>query len=175
MIITGIEPVVIHVNRRGDWVFVLVYTDEGLTGLGEASHSGNDALLVATLGVFATQLVGKDPFAINELWRSLARVDGGQFERLMGEHEVLVERTRKGRQKRVNIRPFMLELRSEPDRILMRFRAGPEGTARPEEILGVLGYASEQVHALFHIERTQVLLASPPFDGAGPRGRRKEP
>ena len=79
MIITGIEPVVIHVNRRGDWVFVLVYTDKGLTGLGEASHSGNDALLVATLGVFATQLVGKDPFAINELWRSLARVDGGRI------------------------------------------------------------------------------------------------
>ena len=79
MKITGVEPVVIHVNRRGDWIFVLVHTDEGLTGLGEASHSGNDALLVATLGVFAAQLVGQDPLAINSLWRSLARVDGGRI------------------------------------------------------------------------------------------------
>jgi len=79
MKITGIEPVVIHVNQRGDWVFVLVHTDEGLTGLGEASHSGNDALLVATLGVFAAQLVGRDPLAINGLWRNLTRVDGGRI------------------------------------------------------------------------------------------------
>ncbi|MBN2393613.1 MAG: mandelate racemase/muconate lactonizing enzyme family protein [Anaerolineae bacterium] len=79
MKITGIEPVVIHVNQRGDWVFVLVHTDEGLTGLGEASHSGNDALLVATFGVFAAQLVGHDPLAINGLCRNLARVDGGRI------------------------------------------------------------------------------------------------
>lgn len=79
MKITSIEPVVIHVNRRGDWVFVFVHTDEGLTGLGEASHSGNDALLVATLGGFAAQLVGQNPLAINGLWRSLARVDGGRI------------------------------------------------------------------------------------------------
>ena len=51
MKITDIEPVV-HVNHRGDWVFVLVHTDAGITGLGEASHSGNDALLLAALDVF---------------------------------------------------------------------------------------------------------------------------
>ena len=37
MRITDIEPVVVHVNHRGDWVFVLVHTDAGITGLGEAA------------------------------------------------------------------------------------------------------------------------------------------
>ena len=34
---TGIEPVIVQVNRRGDWLFVLVHTDAGISGLGEAS------------------------------------------------------------------------------------------------------------------------------------------
>jgi galactonate dehydratase len=79
MKIVGIEPVVVRVNRRGDWVFVLVHTDEGLTGLGEASQSGNDALLLATLRAFSAQLVGHDPLAINTLRQNLARVDGGRI------------------------------------------------------------------------------------------------
>ncbi len=79
MRITGIEPVVVRVNRRGDWVFVLVHTDEGLTGLGEASHSGNDALLVAALQALSERLVGQDPLAINQLLPNLARVDGGRI------------------------------------------------------------------------------------------------
>ncbi len=78
MKITNIETVVIHVNQRGDWVFVHVHTDAGLTGLGEASHSGNDALLIATLEIFKQQLLGQNPLDINRLWRRLARVDGGR-------------------------------------------------------------------------------------------------
>ncbi len=60
MNITHIEPVIVHVNHRGDWIFVRVHTDAGLVGLGEASHSINDRLLVATLDYLAEQLVGKD-------------------------------------------------------------------------------------------------------------------
>ena len=79
MKITAIEPVVVHVNHRGDWVFLLVHTDAGISGLGEASHSGNDALLLATVGIFARQLVGQNPLEINRLWRALSRVDGGRI------------------------------------------------------------------------------------------------
>lgn len=79
MKITSIEPVIVHVNHRGDWVFVQVHTDAGITGLGEASHSGNDALLVATLGVFERQLAGLSPLQINPIWHRLARVDGGRI------------------------------------------------------------------------------------------------
>ena len=79
MKITSIEPVIVHVNHRGDWVFVQVHTDAGITGLGEASHSGNDALLLATLGVFERQLAGLSPLQINAIWHRLARVDGGRI------------------------------------------------------------------------------------------------
>ena len=78
MKITDIEPVVVHVNQRGDWVFVLVHTDAGITGLGEASHSGNDALMVATLNGFRQWLVGESPLGIEAIWRRLARFDGGR-------------------------------------------------------------------------------------------------
>lgn len=78
MKITGIEPVVVHVTERGDWVFVLVHTDAGITGLGEASHSLNDALLLAALKVFEERIVGKSPLAIHEIWRSLSRMHGGR-------------------------------------------------------------------------------------------------
>ena len=79
MKITRIEPIVVEVTERGDWVFVLVHTDAGITGLGEASHSLNDALLVATLEVFADQLVGEDPLPIRRIWRMLSGVRGGRI------------------------------------------------------------------------------------------------
>jgi galactonate dehydratase len=58
MKITRIEPRVVRVNHRGDWVFVLVHTDAGVTGIGEASHSGNDALLLETLARFGSASLG---------------------------------------------------------------------------------------------------------------------
>ena len=67
MKITDIEPVIVHVNHRGDWVFLLVHTDAGITGLGEASHSGNDALLLATVDVFKRQLLGTSPAQIGAI------------------------------------------------------------------------------------------------------------
>ncbi len=79
MKITGIEPRVVHVNHRGDWVFVCVHTDAGITGAGEASHSGNDALLLSTLEYMATQINGRDPGEIQTVWRQLARLNGGRI------------------------------------------------------------------------------------------------
>jgi galactonate dehydratase len=78
MRITDIEPVVTSVTQRGDWVFLLVHTDAGITGLGEASHSGNDALLVATVAIFREQLVDRSPLEIGPIWHQLARFDGGR-------------------------------------------------------------------------------------------------
>ena len=78
MKITNIEPIIIHVNRRGDWVFLLVHTDEGITGLGEASHSGNDALLAATVEVFKEQVIGQSPLQVEAIWHRLARFNGGR-------------------------------------------------------------------------------------------------
>jgi galactonate dehydratase len=77
--ITNIEPVVVHVNHRGDWVFLLVHTNAGITGLGEASHSGNDALLLETVQAFEQRLVTRSPLEIQKIWHSLARFDGGRI------------------------------------------------------------------------------------------------
>lgn len=79
MQITAIRPEVVHVNHRGDWVFVLVETDAGITGIGEASHSGNDALLLPVIHHFNDTLVGQDPLQIEAIWSRLARMDGGRI------------------------------------------------------------------------------------------------
>jgi len=78
MKITSVETVVVEVTERGDWVFVLVHTDAGITGLGEASHSLNDALLVSAVEVFADRIVGEDPLAIRKIRQALARTHGGR-------------------------------------------------------------------------------------------------
>ena len=78
MQITSIEPLILQVNRRGDWLHVLVHTDAGITGVGEASHNGNDALCVAALAVFAQRLVGKNPLEIARIRQSLRQSDGGR-------------------------------------------------------------------------------------------------
>lgn len=78
MKITAVEPVVVHVNHRGDWVFVLVHTDAGITGLGEASHSTDDALALALVARYGERLVGRDPTQIQALWASLVRRHDGR-------------------------------------------------------------------------------------------------
>ncbi|MFZ1753092.1 MAG: mandelate racemase/muconate lactonizing enzyme family protein [Caldilineaceae bacterium] len=78
MKIISIEPLVLQVNRRGDWLHVLVHTDAGITGIGEASHNMNDALCVATLGVFAQRLVGKNPLEIAGIRQMLRQKEGGR-------------------------------------------------------------------------------------------------
>lgn len=78
MQITDIEPVVIHVNHRGDWLFLLVHTDAGLTGIGEASHSSNDALLLDLLARIKAQLIGQSALNIHMLWQKLASLEAGR-------------------------------------------------------------------------------------------------
>jgi galactonate dehydratase len=78
MKITKIEPVIVHINHRGDWVFVLLHTNDGLTGLGEASHSGDDALLVYLCGQLEKKLVGENPLRIEAIWNNLRKENGGR-------------------------------------------------------------------------------------------------
>jgi galactonate dehydratase len=78
MRITEIEPVIVHVNQRGDWVFLRIHTDEGITGLGEASHSLNDSLLVAAVNAMKPRILGRSPFEIQALWHQFAGMHGGR-------------------------------------------------------------------------------------------------
>lgn len=81
MKITDVRTEAVHVNDRGNWVFVLVETDAGICGVGEASHSGNDALLRHYLEtVLKPGLVGQDARRIE----ALCRVPGGLRTGMLG-------------------------------------------------------------------------------------------
>ncbi len=80
MRITDLEVRRVAVNRRGDWLFVQLRTDEGLTGLGEASHGGpgpdRDLTVAAILREHCRPLLqgreSRDVPALTTLLRPLA-------------------------------------------------------------------------------------------------------
>lgn len=78
MKITSITPLVIHVNHRGDWLHVVVETDAGITGVGEASHNSNDALCAEAIAQFGISLDGQDPRQIARIRQMLRKKDGGR-------------------------------------------------------------------------------------------------
>ncbi len=78
MKIRSISTLIVHVNHRGDWVHVVVETDAGITGVGEASHNSNDALCVAAVEQFDRQLQGEDPRQIARIRQMLRKKDGGR-------------------------------------------------------------------------------------------------
>ncbi|HVC33012.1 MAG TPA: mandelate racemase/muconate lactonizing enzyme family protein [Chloroflexota bacterium] len=69
----------VHVNHRGNWVFVQVTTDAGLVGTGEASHSTDDRALAALVAALRPRLIGWDPFAIEALFAEIARPNAGMI------------------------------------------------------------------------------------------------
>ena len=79
MKIQSISTVFVRVNHRGDWLHIIVETDAGITGVGEASHSSNDALCVAVVDQFAQALVGGDPRQIARIRQMLRHKNGGRF------------------------------------------------------------------------------------------------
>ena len=56
---------------HANWTFVKVYTDSGLTGVGEASLERFDEVVVKALESFKDFLIGKDPFQIEYIWNAL--------------------------------------------------------------------------------------------------------
>ncbi|MGI8642929.1 MAG: mandelate racemase/muconate lactonizing enzyme family protein [Thermomicrobiales bacterium] len=82
MKITSLEVIKVQVNHRGDWLFVQLRTDDGLLGLGEASHGGfgpnRDAIVTAILRhQCAPLLVDQNPGAVTRLTASLWPVGDG--------------------------------------------------------------------------------------------------
>jgi len=73
--ITGLDVVNVGVNQRGDWLFVRITTDEGPTGIGEASHGGGafrDAVVTAILThQCQPRLIGQDPQSVLVLTAAL--------------------------------------------------------------------------------------------------------
>ncbi|HTT88942.1 MAG TPA: mandelate racemase/muconate lactonizing enzyme family protein [Acidimicrobiales bacterium] len=80
MKITDIKTFLVHDEERPgrNYTFVKIYTDEGLTGLGEAGINGKELALKGLIDTYRPILVGMDPARIEHIWQTLWR---GQFFR----------------------------------------------------------------------------------------------
>lgn len=58
---------------RTNFVFVKLYTDDGIDGVGEATLEWKTQAVVAALGELERQLIGKDPFQVEHLIEMLHR------------------------------------------------------------------------------------------------------
>ena len=62
-----------HKSDANNWLFIKIYTDAGIYGVGEGSLQYKDLGLMAEIEDFSKFLIGKDPFAIEYIWTSLYR------------------------------------------------------------------------------------------------------
>ncbi|MEN9937502.1 MAG: D-galactonate dehydratase [Chloroflexota bacterium] len=76
MKITNIEAYPVWGGHR-NFLFVVVDTDEGISGVGEAGLTGRELAVMGTLEHFRPLLVGQDPGRIEHIWQWLFR--GGFF------------------------------------------------------------------------------------------------
>ena len=58
---------------RTNWVFVKVYTDEGITGVGEATLEYKEKALIGAVEHIKEYLVGKNPLTIERHWHDIYR------------------------------------------------------------------------------------------------------
>lgn len=58
---------------RTNWVFVKVYTDEGISGVGEATLEYKEKALLGAIEHIKEYLVGKDPTDIELHWHTIYR------------------------------------------------------------------------------------------------------
>ena len=72
MKITSIEPLVVDIGSR-DWLFVVVETDEGLSGVGEGSLPAHPRAVAAAVEEYREYLLGEDPARIQHLWQVMYR------------------------------------------------------------------------------------------------------
>ena len=72
MKIVAIENQLMRVARQ-NWHFVKITTDEGITGVGEASLEGREKTVAAAVDEFSRYLIGEDPGPIEHHWQRLHR------------------------------------------------------------------------------------------------------
>ena len=72
MKITDIDTLMVDSPGR-KWTIVRVHTDEGLTGLGEATYSQKEPVVCAAVEHMKTELIGADPSRIEWIWHHIYR------------------------------------------------------------------------------------------------------
>ncbi len=70
--ITGVRTVAVGAGWR-NYVFVLIDTDAGITGLGEASIAGQTHSVIGAVKDLEPLLIGADPFRIEHIWQQAYR------------------------------------------------------------------------------------------------------
>lgn len=84
------------------------------------------------------------------------------IDRFMGKCESLIERATGSRTKTVNVRKFVEDVRLDGSTMRIDLRVGPDGTARPEEVVAVImGCGVDRLTDL-RITRTHLRLSAPP-------------
>lgn len=73
MKIRGIGTHFVYSGPHRNWVLVKVDTDEGIHGWGEATLEGKEKTVAQAIADLERQLVGRDPFRIEELWQEMYR------------------------------------------------------------------------------------------------------
>ncbi len=63
--ITGLKTFIVNAYRC-NWVFVKIYTHEGLTGVGEGTVEMREQTIVEAINELGRYLIGKDPFAVEQ-------------------------------------------------------------------------------------------------------------
>ena len=74
---------------RTNWVFVKVYTDEGIDGVGEATLEYKEKSLIGAVEHIKEYLVGKNPLEIEKHWHAIYRDAywrGGALWDILGKH-----------------------------------------------------------------------------------------
>ena len=75
MKITHFDLDAVHVNHRGDWIFVQVNTDAGIRGIGELRAGKAYGGRVRAVREMESRLVGRDPEQITKIVSEFGRVD----------------------------------------------------------------------------------------------------
>ena len=72
MKITDLKTFICHVYRT-NWVFVKIYTDSGLEGVGEATLEMREQTVATAIWELKRSLLGKDPHRIEAIWHDAYR------------------------------------------------------------------------------------------------------
>ena len=69
--ITDLKTFMVDAGNDENYVFVKLYTNQGITGLGEGTLSGKGETIAAAINEHKRYLVGKDPTEIERHWRGM--------------------------------------------------------------------------------------------------------
>ncbi|MDE0317356.1 MAG: mandelate racemase/muconate lactonizing enzyme family protein [Candidatus Poribacteria bacterium] len=75
--IKSVETEIIHVNHRGNWLFVKLHAKDGTTGIGEVSHGRDDERVKHLIDALKPDIVGVNVFELEAFRRRFFRESEG--------------------------------------------------------------------------------------------------